>query len=241
MNHKTRVIWTTLEPDVVPVSCPQPVDVTTRPSAEDGSWRLNFEKRTSRKRTSRASKVTHLPHHPTTPTVRPASPAQNHACAPEGGNAGPSCRLVPLGTLGVASRVPVARGTSGESPVALCINRWCRRSHHVRHGAYFASCCDLLGAPVPGQRWFAAMLGLLGRCAPHAAQAPLIRRQKPRLRRRYPITRSLRIRWPLAAAWGLSAEWATSRTPASTKEPAECLAAHELLLLGVRKGRQSGV
>ena len=149
-KHKTRVMWTTTERDVVPVSCPQPVDVTTRPSAEDGSWSLNFEKRTSRKRTSRASNVTHLPHHPTTPTVRPASPAQNHACAPEGGNAGPSCRLVPLGTLGVASRVPVARGTSGESPVALCINRWCRRSHHVRHGADFASCCDLLGAPVFG-------------------------------------------------------------------------------------------
>ena len=122
--------------------------VTTRPSAEDGSWSLNFEKPAARKRTSRASKVTHLPHHPTTPTVRPATPAQNHACAPEGGNAGPSCRLVPLGTLGVASRVPVARGTSGESPVALCINRWCRRSHHVRQGAYFASCCDLLQAPV---------------------------------------------------------------------------------------------
>ncbi len=115
---------------------------------------MNFEKRTSRKRTSRGSNVTHLPHHPTTPTVRPATPAQNHACAPEGGNAGPSCRLVPLGTLGVASRVPVARGTSGESPVALCINRWCRRSHHVRQGAYFASCCDLLKTPVlnPGMQ-----------------------------------------------------------------------------------------
>ena len=109
---------------------------------------MNFESCCVRKRTSPVGIEDHLPHHPTTPTVRPATPAQNHACAPEGGNAGPSCRLVPLGTLGVASRVPVARGTSGESPVALCINRWCRRSHHVRQGAYFASCCDLLETPV---------------------------------------------------------------------------------------------
>ena len=57
-------------------------DVTTRPSAEDGSWSLNFEKRTSRKRTSRALNVTHLPHHPiTTNPIATTRPLTTSAAA----------------------------------------------------------------------------------------------------------------------------------------------------------------
>ena len=161
--HKTRVFRTTLEPDVAPLHRPRPADVTRHPAAEDGSWSLNFEPPVDRKRTSRVSNVTHLPHHPTTPTVRPATPAQNHACAPEGGNAGPCCRLAPLGTLAATITPPVAQGTSRESPLAIFTNQGCVGGRHVRECAYFAFFLDLLETPVPGP-WVSKAPSFPGHC-----------------------------------------------------------------------------